>query len=272
MLTPSRMKSERPRLDEWLVATGVFESREQAKREMLAGRVYEKASGAILDKPGARVPAKGLEIRLAEVPRFVSRAGEKLQGFLNEVSLSMHNRRVLDVGSSTGGFTDCALKNGARSALCVDVGSHQLHEKLRLDPRVRVFENTDIRHFPLSDFATDIDFVLIDVSFISVRLFLSSLLRNLPDRDFILLFKPQFEAGRDARRIRGILQEPDRTECLQSFREYLAQLAVEVRAERDSLLKGFEGNQETLFYFRSGRGQSPTSADSHPQSSSRITE
>ena len=136
------------RLDQWLVDNAYFESLTLSQRAIRAGLVRSRKSGDVLDKVGMRVP-KGLQI-LVDRPRdYVGRGGLKLAGFLRDSGLVVQEKIILDVGSSTGGFTDCVLQMGAKQVYCVDVGTHQLHEKMRADPRVKVFEETDIRHFDL---------------------------------------------------------------------------------------------------------------------------
>lgn len=233
------------RLDQWLFENKHFDSREKAKREILAGRVRQKGCGTILDKPGVKVP-KGLEVQILELPRFVSRAGDKLEAFLDSTQISVESSTILDVGSSTGGFTDCCLQRGAEHVTAVDVGTNQLHEKLRQDPRVSLYEKTDIRHFDFSKMSKAPDWILVDVSFISVFLFLAQLAKRFPQAKFILLFKPQFETGREVAKKKGIVNQQDRLVGLEDYLKRLKALGFSAQIVEDSAVKGMKGNQETF--------------------------
>lgn len=233
------------RLDQCLFEKGLFDSREKARREILAGRVRKKASGEILDKPGTRV-SMDLEVVIEERQRFVSRAGEKLQGFLEASRLSVEGMSCLDVGSSTGGFTDCLLQNGCREVWAVDVGRHQMHEKLRGDYRVRLFEECDIREFDFSQIKEKIDLVVVDVAFISVKKFIPLLLEKLPRASFLILFKPQFEVGRGSHGKHGLVREELRKEALEEMLLYLRSLGLNLRMNQESVVKGMKGNQESF--------------------------
>lgn len=233
------------RLDQCLFEKGLFDSREKARREILAGRVRKKASGEVLDKPGIRV-SMDLEVVIEERQRFVSRAGEKLQGFLEASNLPVEGMICLDVGSSTGGFTDCLLQNGCHEVWAVDVGRHQMHEKLRNDPRVRLFEECDIRDFDLSQIAEKIDLVVVDVSFISVKKFMPLLLEKLPRASFLILFKPQFEVGRGSHGKHGLVREDIRKRAFEEMLLYLASLGLNLRMNQESVVKGMKGNQESF--------------------------
>ena len=161
------MNAPRQRLDELLVSRGLVESRAQAKALIMAGRVLRGTER--LDKPG-REYATDVEINIEQPPRYVSRGGEKLAGALERFSLNIAGAHVLDVGASTGGFTDCALQAGAADVVCVDVGRAQLHPRLRTDPRVTNLEKINARHLtaellPRREF----DLVVMDLSFISLR-------------------------------------------------------------------------------------------------------
>ncbi|TVQ79879.1 MAG: TlyA family rRNA (cytidine-2'-O)-methyltransferase [Bradymonadales bacterium] len=232
------------RLDQWLFEEGYFESREKARREILVGRVREKGSGEVLDKPGQRVKS-GLQVQILAASRFVSRGGEKLAGFLDETGLQTEGYRCLDVGSSTGGFTDCLLQRGAQSVVAVDVGSHQLHEKLRKDPRVELFENQDVRHFSFESGAS-FDLSCVDCSFISLRKLLPSLIERLRSKTWIMLFKPQFEVGRGVRMPRGVVPERAAWKCLEEMLLFLDSLGFNSLVIRESQVRGTKGNQEVF--------------------------
>lgn len=233
------------RLDQWIFEKGFVESREKARQEILAGRIREEKSGQVLDKPGMKVP-KALSIYMESKARFVSRAGEKLEGLLSALGLEAESKFCLDIGSSTGGFTDCLLQRKASRVTCVDVGTHQLHEKLRADPRVQLFEQTDIRDFDIAGLEPQPNWVLIDVSFISVRYFLEKLVQELPSALFIILFKPQFEAGREAHRKKGVVQGLDRKKSLEEMLRFLPSVGLNPLMSLESALKGSKGNQESF--------------------------
>src|SRR5580658_8868141 len=171
MLTWPRTRETRTpvkqRLDEMLVARGLAETRSQAKALVMAGRVFQGTER--LDKPGREYPSD-CELSVAQPPRFVSRGGEKLAAALERFAVDMKGAHVLDVGASTGGFTDCALQAGAADVVCVDVGRGQLHARLRADPRVTNLERVNARHLKASDLPrAEYDAVVMDLSFISLR-------------------------------------------------------------------------------------------------------
>jgi len=232
------------RLDQWLFENDFFDSREKARREILAGYVREKGSGRVLDKPGMAVP-KNLQIELFARPRFVGRGGEKLEGFLKTLNWDVTNLVCLDVGSSTGGFTDCLLQSGAKHVFALDVGTNQLDPKLRSDPRVTVWEETDAREVAKLNFHHEPELVVVDVAFISIRLILGPLLARFPNAKFIFLFKPQFEVGRFVRRKKsGVVYEEDAEEALSKMLQYFATIGFNSPKVEKCVLKGAKGNQE----------------------------
>jgi phosphomannomutase/phosphoglucomutase len=241
------------RLDQWLFEQAYFDSREKAKREILAGRVRNDHSGEVLDKPGQKVP-KSLRVRIETVERFVGRGGEKLSAFLKEAELDPSGRIVLDVGSSTGGFADCLLQNGAKKVICVDVGSHQLHEKIRENPAVEVFENQDIRSFS-HPALSEVEWVTVDCSFISLRKIIPFLKENLPQAKWILLFKPQFEVGSGVAMPGGIVRLADRYRCLHEMLLFLDSIGLNPHMVRDSAVKGTKGNQESFLWVENGKSK-----------------
>jgi 23S rRNA (cytidine1920-2'-O)/16S rRNA (cytidine1409-2'-O)-methyltransferase len=200
----------RPRLDQALVQQGLCPSREQAKRLILAGQVLVNDQPGL--KPGSLIPLDAI-LRVKEPPRYVSRGGLKLEGALNHFQIDVTGLIALDVGASTGGFTDCLLQHGATSVHAVDVGHGQLAWKLRQDPRVVVLERTNARELTPAHFApgaTPFDVVVVDCSFISLRRILPpvpGLLR--PGGHILALVKPQFEAGKaEADRGAGVISDP----------------------------------------------------------------
>lgn len=236
------------RLDQWLFERGYFDSREKARRAILAGEVLEARSGEALDKAGFKV-RPGLEVRLKEKPRFVGRGGEKLEGFLKSQSLLVKDRICMDVGSSTGGFTDCLLEHGARVVYSIDVGTQQMDARLREDPRVRLREQTDARSIKSSDYSEAPEWIFIDVSFISLRLILPSLRIQFPQARFVLLFKPQFEVGRYAPRKKGgVVYEEDAEVAHGEMLLFLISIGLNPRMSQKSAIKGAKGNQESFIF------------------------
>ncbi|MDA3040118.1 MAG: TlyA family RNA methyltransferase [Actinomycetota bacterium] len=198
----------RRRLDAELVRRKMAPSREAAQRLIADGTVL--VGGTVADK-AARQVAAGEAIRLlGPRPRYVSRAGLKLEAALDRFAIDPRGRRCLDAGSSTGGFTDCLLQRGAAMVTAVDVGTHQLHERLRGDDRVSVREQTDVRRLSLGPDEPAFELVVGDLSFISLRLVLPALASlAAPGATMALLIKPQFEAGRqEASRGKGVISDP----------------------------------------------------------------
>jgi len=236
------------RLDELLVARGLAASRSQAQALIRAGKVRHGTER--LDKPGKDYPVD-LEIEIEQPPRFVSRGGEKLAGALEHFQLSLTGAHVLDIGASTGGFTDCALQAGAADVVCVDVGRAQLHGKLRADPRVTNLEQINARELRAEQLPrAEYDAIVIDVSFISLRSILPPawpLLRA--GGVLVALVKPQFEAGKaEADKGHGVIRDPsvharvvsDIVDCAS------AQGDNTVLGTMDSPLTGADGNREFL--------------------------
>jgi 23S rRNA (cytidine1920-2'-O)/16S rRNA (cytidine1409-2'-O)-methyltransferase len=186
-------------------------------------------------------------------PRFVGRGGEKLAAALDRTGIDLTRRRVLDVGSSTGGFTDCALQAGAASVVAVDVGRGQLHQRLRDDPRVEVHERTNIRHVKPGELGEPADAVVVDVSFISLRAVLDPILGLLrPGADLVLLVKPQFEAGRqEASKAGGVITDPEIwSRVLTEVGDALEERRVTIIDLMTSPLRGADGNVEFLLHAR----------------------
>jgi 23S rRNA (cytidine1920-2'-O)/16S rRNA (cytidine1409-2'-O)-methyltransferase len=231
----------RKRLDLLLVERGLAESRAQAQALVLAGRV------AGYDKPGAQVE-ESLELDVAPTPRFVSRGGEKLDHALDAIGLDIAGLDCLDVGASTGGFTDCLLQHGARRVIALDVGYGQLHPRLRDDPRVVVLERTNVRH--VSELPFPPQLVTCDVSFISVRVALPpALALALPEWEALVLVKPQFEAGRADVPRGGVVREPQtQRRVLRDVAEAALDWGAETRAVVDSGLPGPKGNREFFLH------------------------
>jgi 23S rRNA (cytidine1920-2'-O)/16S rRNA (cytidine1409-2'-O)-methyltransferase len=212
----------------------------------------------LADKPARLVaPSDPVELQ-AGPPRFVSRGGEKLQAALDTFGIDVVGDRVLDVGASTGGFTDCLLQSGARRVFALDVGHGQLHERLRRDARVASLERTDVRSVDLADLdGHPVDAATVDVSFISLTSVLPPILTELvvPGAPVVLLVKPQFEAGRvEASKGRGVIRDPTvHRRCLDRVAGAVAGSGAVVWAAMPSPLKGRSGNTEFLLACRSAR-------------------
>lgn len=240
------MKTPRQRIDQLLVARGLAESREKARALLLAGVVT--VDGQRVDKAGAQVK-EDAAIQVAEAMPFVSRGGFKLAGALDGFGIDVSGRVCLDVGSSTGGFTDCLLQRGAARVHCVDVGKSQLHWKLRNDERVIVHEGLNARYLRFEDIGEAADLAVCDVSFISVTLILPVLPPLLKSpRAMVVLVKPQFEVGRDQVGRGGIVREPAfREAACERVRAAVETLGLATRL-MESPLPGAEGNLEYLLY------------------------
>ena len=245
----------RRRIDAELVDRGLFTSRERARGAVLAGEV--RINGEVVTKAGHAVPDDAV-IEVAERQRFVSRGGDKLSGALDEFEAPITGRRAVDVGASTGGFTDCLLQRGAASVCAVDVGYGQLAWSLRTDERVTVFERTNIRHADPAELGAPFDIVVVDVSFISLRVVMNHLLDLLGDQgDLVALVKPQFEAGKGRVGKRGVVRDPEvHTDVLAAAVEAVQAGGLVVRGLTFSPIKGPEGNIE--FWMWAARTGEPT--------------
>lgn len=240
----------RERLDVLLHRRGLCSSREQAKRLILAGEVT--ADGERVCKPGTPVSEDAVLV-LKEPPRFVSRGGFKLEGALEHFGISVSGSVCMDVGSSTGGFTDCLLQRGAARVHALDVGTNQLVWKLRSDPRVVSKENCNVRHLKPEDVGEKVDLIVADVSFISLTLVLPPALQLLkPGGDAVVLVKPQFELSREEVGRGGIVREPElhRKACAKIEAFVLARPELEWRGIMDSPITGTDGNREFLALFQ----------------------
>ena len=237
------------RLDELLVAKGLADSRSQAKALVLAGKV--RSGTERLDKPGRSVP-EDTPLEVQQPPRFVSRGGEKLEGFLDQFEIDITGLRVLDVGASTGGFTDCSLQRGAISATCVDVGRAQMHNKLIQDERVTNLEKTNARHLQPGDLPhADYPLIVMDLSFISLTKVLPAVWQFCaPGGRLIALVKPQFEAEKaEVDAGKGIIRDDAvHQRVLRQIKDFaLSELpGAQLIGTMDSPIKGTDGNKEFL--------------------------
>lgn len=242
-------KIKKQRLDELLVAKGLADSRSQAKALILAGKV--KIGTERIDKPGRSLPEDS-DLSVDAPPRFVSRGGEKLEGFLDRFEIDVEGMHILDVGASTGGFTDCCLQRGAVSATCVDVGRAQMHNKLIQDERVTNLEKTNARHLQPGDLPhPNYPRIVMDLSFISLAKVLPAVWPFLEAGGcLIALVKPQFEAEKyEVDAGRGIIRDVAIQErVLASIRAFaLAELPeAKLIGTMDSPIKGTDGNREFL--------------------------
>ena len=243
------MKEEKIRLDVLLVERGLVETREKAKRLIMQGIVY--SGDERLDKPGTKVPASiPITIKGERMP-YVSRGGYKLEKALKTFAVSVKDKVMIDIGASTGGFTDCALQHGARYVYAVDVGYNQLAWKLRQDERVIVMERTNFRYMKPEDLEKDLpEFATIDVSFISLKIILPVLKTILvPGGDCIALIKPQFEAGRDKVGKKGIVRDPFvHIEVLNEIIGFSLREGYDVKNLTYSPITGGDGNIEFLVH------------------------
>ncbi|MDM5229231.1 TlyA family RNA methyltransferase [Cytobacillus sp. NJ13] len=243
------MKTKKERLDVLLVERGLAETREKAKRAVMAGLVFSNESR--LDKPGEKVSADIPLTLKGKVMPYVSRGGLKLEKALKVFDLEIEGKILLDIGSSTGGFTDCALQNGAKMSYALDVGYNQLAWKLRQDERVVVMERTNFRYVTPADLSAGMpDFASIDVSFISLKLILPVLKTLLvPGSDTVALVKPQFEAGREQVGKKGIVRDPKIHEAvLDKIIEFALSLGYDVKDVSFSPITGGDGNIEFLLH------------------------
>jgi 23S rRNA (cytidine1920-2'-O)/16S rRNA (cytidine1409-2'-O)-methyltransferase len=243
--------TKKERIDVLLVERGLMETREKAKRAVMAGLVYSNEER--LDKPGEKVDREIPLTVKGNVMPYVSRGGFKLEKALKEFELNVQDKILLDIGASTGGFTDCALQNGAKMSYALDVGYNQLAWKLRQDPRVVVMERTNFRYVTPADLNEGMpNFASIDVSFISLRLILPVLKELLTaDSDVVALVKPQFEAGREQVGKKGIVREPSvHEEVLQGMIDFSLQTGYDVMDASFSPITGGDGNIEFLLHLR----------------------
>jgi 23S rRNA (cytidine1920-2'-O)/16S rRNA (cytidine1409-2'-O)-methyltransferase len=232
----------RKRLDVLLVERGLAESRAQAQALVMAGLVRGYA------KAGQQVD-EAAELVVVQPPKYVSRGGDKLEHALDELGVNPAGRDALDVGASTGGFTDVLLQRGAARVIALDVGRGQLHERLRNDPRVMVLERTNVREVNELPFAPDL--VTCDISFISVRTALPPALKLArPGWEALVLVKPQFEAGREEVGRGGVIRDPDvHRRVLRDIAEAALAWPAQLLGVVDSGLPGPKGNREFFLHF-----------------------
>lgn len=261
-------KVPKVRIDRLLVDLGLCESRTKAQALVLANAVV--VDDHAVDKPGTMVKADAAvrlkSGRAAQTLQFVSRAGHKLRGALDEFEsqgLDVRDRVAMDVGASTGGFTDCLLQAGTRKVFAVDVGYGQLAWKLAQDDRVVVMDRQNIRHLQPDQVGEPVSLVVIDCSFISLTKLLDAIPPLLgPTADLVALVKPQFEVGKDRIGKGGIVRDPEaREEARANVLAVAEGLGFRMRAWAESTLPGREGNQESLVWLQWGPESSPGPVD-----------
>lgn len=234
------------RVDAMLVARGLCDSREQAKRLILAGEV--RSGDRVIDKPGMRL-AQDAALEVMEKPRYVGRGGLKLEGALQGFGIDPSGWTCLDVGASTGGFTDCLLQHGAAKVHAIDVGTNQLVWKLREDPRVVVREKFNARYLTEADLGERVRFVVMDLSFISLTKVLPAVYAVLEQGgQIVCLIKPQFELEKEQISKGGIVRDPELHErAVRKIRDFCEEdLAADWLAVMPSPITGMDGNQEFL--------------------------
>ena len=246
------MAKDKERLDVLLVNRGLASSREKAKSLIMAGEVF--VNGQREDKPGTTFEESkitSLEVKGDTLP-YVSRGGLKLEKAVNNFGFSLEGKVCMDIGASTGGFTDCMLQNGAIKVYSVDVGHGQLDWKLRNDPRVVCMEKTNFRYMVRDDIEDDLDFASCDVSFISLTKILLPARKLLKDGgEMVCLIKPQFEAGREKVGKKGVVREPAvHREVVHRIFDFMGIAGFEVLHLSFSPIKGPEGNIEYLIHIR----------------------
>lgn len=243
------MSAKKERLDILLVNKGIFTSRERAKTNIMAGKIF--VDGHRVDKAGEKVNIDAdIIFKGQEIP-YVSRGGLKLEKAMKEFDINLEERVCMDIGASTGGFTDCMLQNGARKVFSVDVGYGQFAWKLRTDDRVVCMERTNIRYVTPEDIGEKLDFASIDVSFISLKKIMPATLNLLKDNgEVVALIKPQFEAGREKVGKKGVVRDINvHKEVVTNIVEFLISENINIIGVSYSPIKGPEGNIEYLVYF-----------------------
>lgn len=251
--------AEKKRLDCLLFEQGLAQSREKARAMIMAGNVYVDNQKS--DKPGTMLPLTAkIEVRGAALP-YVSRGGLKLEKAMEQFSISLENKVCMDIGASTGGFTDCMLQNGAQRVYSVDVGYGQLAWSLRTDPRVVNLERTNARYLTREQVPEEIGFFSVDVSFISLTLILPAVRPLLAEHgQAVCLIKPQFEAGREKVGKKGVVRDKAvHEEVIEKIRSFALENGFSVLGLTFSPVKGPEGNIEYLIYLE--RSEAPSQGE-----------
>lgn len=238
----------RERIDKLCVTRGLVPTREKARRLVIAGEIL--VNNVPVDKPGTLV-SEDAELRLKNPPKpYVGRGGEKLEGALDAFDIDVRGVHALDVGASTGGFTDCLLHRGASRVTALDVGKGQLNWKLYSDPRVHVIENVNARYLSPAEFDEPFSLVTVDVSFISLTKVLPALVPLLaPSGSIVMLVKPQFELSRREVERGGLVRDPDKhRKAVESVSRACRELGLAIRGSVPSPVRGASGNQEFFLW------------------------
>lgn len=236
------------RLDILLFDSKLVDSREKAQSLIMAGHVL--VNGKKETKSGSKFE-EDVKIEVLELPKYVGRGAEKIEKATNIFGINFQGKIICDIGSSTGGFTDFVLQHGAKKVYAIDVGKGQLDWKLRNDPRVVVMEGVNFRY--LKELPEEIDIFLVDVSFISLKKILPVIKNIKVNSDIVLLFKPQFEAGKSiVDKTKGVIKDPKiHQKLLEDFRKWCADNGFKILGETESPILGAKGNKEFLFYVNS---------------------
>lgn len=243
------MSVKKERLDVLLVERGFFESRERAKANIMAGKIF--IDGRRVDKCGEKVNVDlPIEFKGDDLP-YVSRGGYKLEKAIKSFSINLQDKTCLDIGASTGGFTDCMLQNNAAKVFSIDVGYGQFAWKLRTDPRVVCMERTNVRYVTPEQLGESANFASIDVSFISLTKVVPAVINLLDENgEVVALIKPQFEAGREKVGKKGVVREKStHEEVIKNIVDFILNSNLKVLGLDFSPIKGPEGNIEFLVYF-----------------------
>lgn len=252
------MADKKERLDILLVDRGIITSRERAKTSIMAGKVF--VDGRRVDKAGEKVlVTANIEYKGEKLP-YVSRGGLKLEKAMKNFPITLEGKVCMDIGASTGGFTDCMLQNGASKVFSIDVGYGQFAWKLRTDERVVCMERTNIRYVKPEDLGELVDFASIDVSFISLKKIMPATVELLKDNgEVVALIKPQFEAGKEKVGKKGVVRDIEvHKEVVFGIIDYLLEHNLNVLGVSYSPIKGPEGNIEYLVYFTKDMGREST--------------
>jgi 23S rRNA (cytidine1920-2'-O)/16S rRNA (cytidine1409-2'-O)-methyltransferase len=240
------MPAEKKRLDMCVVERGLAKSRERARALIMAGKIL--VNDQRVEKPGSRVNDKDtIRVKGKDIP-YVSRGGLKIEAALEAFKIDVHDRTCLDVGASTGGFTDCLLQKGARHVFAVDVGYGQLAWQLRQDARVTVIERTNIRNMQYTVINRKVDLITIDVSFISLDIVIPAVVPFMhADTLIVALIKPQFEVGKEQVGKKGVVKDPVlHRQVIERLSSGLGRIGLEVRQVIPSPVLGPKGNREFL--------------------------
>ncbi|WP_460293953.1 TlyA family RNA methyltransferase [Clostridium tertium] len=252
------MSGKKERLDILLVEKGIFTSRERAKTSIMAGKIF--VDGQRVDKAGEKINVDAdIIFKGQEIP-YVSRGGLKLEKAIKEFGVNLKDKVCMDIGASTGGFTDCMLQNDAKKVFSIDVGYGQFAWKLRTDSRVVCMERTNIRYVTPEDLGELIDFASIDVSFISLKKIMPATLSLLNESgEVVALIKPQFEAGKEKVGKKGVVRDINvHKEVVLDIVEFLISQNLNILSVSYSPIKGPEGNIEYLVYFTKDKNKKST--------------